>query len=362
MSSKPLIGSYRAEDCQFLLQSVDVPMLSVEEKERLLQRGGMHYSQLISQEHPPSAKYLDIFHSLVEKYKLRLAGEVASLAAQIVASRGSEVTLLSLARAGTPIGVLLARALKHYFDTDVVHYSVSIVRDKGIDEQALRYVEQSGRSAQSVLFVDGWTAKGVITQELKAAVAKWNAGSDYQLSDELCVISDIGGMADMTATVDDYTIPSGILNSTVSGLVSRTILRDEFEGFHQCVLYDHLREHDLSVWFVDQVSALFDEVLPDAAQVHNYSEQSVQRHREMKSYIEQLMQRYSIGDINKVKPGIAEATRVMLRRVPKLLIVRNLGSDDASHLLVLAAEKQIEVLEDQTMPFNAIAIVANVKE
>ncbi|MEH6444920.1 MAG: cysteine protease StiP family protein [Oceanospirillaceae bacterium] len=357
---KPLQGSYEPQDCLFLLQAIDVPMLSIEQKELLLQQGKQHYSQMVSKESAPSEQYLQIFHTLVEQYKHRLAKEIASLAQQIHQLKGNEVTLLSLARAGTPIGVLLNRALKYYYNIESHHYSISIVRDKGIDECALAYIQEAGHSAQSVLFVDGWTAKGVITQELKSAVAKWNSSCDYKIGDELCVISDIGGTADIVATTDDYAIPSGVLNSTVSGLVSRTILRDEFQGFHQCVLYSDLQEQDISGWFVDQISALFVDIKPDSEELLQHSNSGNTRHKKMQDYVSKLMIAQQVDDINKVKPGIAEATRVMLRRVPKLLMVRDINSPDIAHLLVLAAEKKITVEQDSSMPFNAIAIIANV--
>jgi len=358
----PLLGSYQAEDCQFLLQSIEIPMVSIEEKEILLQRLGVHYSELITQESPPDEQYLALFYKLVEKYKDRLASEITHLAQQIYQRKGSHITLVSLARAGTPVGVLLTRALKHYYPTDVSHYSISIVRDKGIDTAALEYIKQSGRAAESILFVDGWTAKGVITQELKASVANWNAHSNYQIPSDLCVISDIGGTADIVATTEDYTIPSGILNSTVSGLISRTILRPEYTGFHQCVIYAELAKHDLSCWFVDQISDLFSpsrliENKPNSRATTN----SAERNQSMRAYINHLMVHYNIDDINRVKPGIAEATRVMLRRIPKLLIVKNRASEDISHLLVLAQNKGVTIIEDNNMPFNAAAIVANVK-
>ncbi len=357
---KPLQGSYSPQDCEFLLQAIEVPMLSIEEKELLLQQGKQHYSQMVSRESAPSEQYLKIFYALVDQYKHRLAKEIASLAQQIHQLKGSQVTLLSLARAGTPIGVLLNRALKYYYDIEVHHYSISIVRDKGIDECALAYIQEAGHTAQSILFVDGWTAKGVITQELKSAVAKWNSQSDYKIGDELCVISDIGGMADIVATADDYAIPSGVLNSTVSGLVSRTILRDEYQGFHQCVLYSHLHEQDISGWFVDQIAALFVDIEPNSDVVLAHSSTGSSRRQKLQDYISQLMIDQQVDDINKVKPGIAEATRVMLRRVPKLLMVRDKNSPDIAHLLVLAAEKNINVEQDSYMPFNAIAIIANV--
>ena len=299
---------------------------------------------------------------MVSKYKQRLANEVAQLARKIFQQKGSEITLLSLARAGTPIGVLLTRALKYYFNANVTHYSISIVRDKGIDEAALEYIEQQGHSAGSILFVDGWTAKGVIAKELKASVAKWNKMHDFIISDELCVISDIGGVADIVATTDDYSIPSGILNSTVSGLVSRTILLKQYQGFHQCVYYSHLEEHDLSNWFVDQISSLFLTIDPKSQPKDSLLENSTQERNEaMLNYVNKLMARYEVQDINRVKPGIAEATRVMLRRIPRLLLVRDLSNMNISHLLVLADEKNIQVVEDKSMPFNAVAIIADVK-
>ncbi len=357
--SRPISGSYDPNECQFLLQIIDVPRLSVEEKERQLQAGIKHYSEMVSLESIPSDQYLTVFHELVNRYKHRLAREITDLASQIHAMKGSMVTLVSLARAGTPVGVLLCRALRYYYGVDVKHFSISIVRDKGIDEEALRFIEQTGRPSESILFVDGWTAKGVITRELKKAITLWNSTSTYQIPDELCVISDIGGCADLVASTEDYCIPSGILNSTVSGLVSRSILLKDYPGFHQCVLYPELEQHDLSRWFVDQISDLFDKRIMSSSGVLQ-NEQKLNNHAMLQAYIQDLMQKYGVADINRIKPGIAEATRVMLRRVPRMLLVRDQSSIDVSHLLVLAQEKEIAILEDTTMPFNAVAIISEV--
>ncbi len=353
-----ITGSYSQEDCRFLLQPINTPMLSIEEKERQLQSGKKHYSELISQESAPTQRYLDIFNQLVEKYQNRLAQEIANLAHQVHALKGSQITVVSLARAGTPVGVLLTRALRHYYSAQVTHYSISIVRDRGIDEVALAYIEQAGHPASSIIFVDGWTAKGVITRELKTAIARWNHTHGYQIPDHLCVISDIGGTADIIATTEDYAIPSGILNSTISGLISRSILRKEYSGFHQCVEYSQLADHDLSLWFVNKIASLFTQYTP---QPHTPVSDARQRHHAMQAYIDTLMHRYGIDDINRIKPGIAEATRVMLRRIPRLLLVRDLQDDNVMHLLILAKEKKIAVAEDPEMPFNAAALITKIE-
>ena len=45
-----ITGSYSEQDCRFLLQPIQLEMLSVEEKERQLQSGKKHYSEMISQD------------------------------------------------------------------------------------------------------------------------------------------------------------------------------------------------------------------------------------------------------------------------------------------------------------------------
>lgn len=357
--TSPLTGSYHIDDCEFLLQEVDITPLSVTEKETLLQKGGVHYSKMISTEAPPSQTYLDTFHTLMEAYGDRLAAEIKLLAKQLFEAKGEHITLVSLARAGTPIGALISRALKQYHTQHVKHFSISIVRDRGIDTAALEHIQAAGYPAKSLVFVDGWTAKGVINKELKTAIAQWNRNNNYHIGDELCVISDLSGNAQWIATTDDYAIPSGVLNSTVSGLLSRTLMLDNIEGFHQCIMYRHLQEHDLSNWFINTISERFNHV--PAAISHVTPAWREARQKVVADYIQQVMAHYSVSDINKIKPGVAEATRVMLRRIPRLLLLRDPKSHDVAHLKVLANEKDITIIEDKDMPFSAMALIENIK-
>lgn len=353
-------GSYMPDDCEFLLQIVELTPISVVEKERLLQAGGIHYSKMVANEDAPSKEYLDTFHKLVDTYGNRLAAEIKLLAKTLHKVKGDNITVVSLARAGTPVGVLLARALKIEHNSDVKHYSISIVRDHGIDTAALQHIANSGRSADSIIFVDGWTAKGVINRELKRSIADWNSTSTYQIGDELCVILDLSGHAEYIGTTDDYAIPSGVLNSTVSGLLSRTLILDDVPGFHQCVNYSHLTKNDLSQWFVDDISGRFRKV-PTA--IDNVSpDWRLKRQADVSSFITKTMLDYGIQDINKIKPGIAESTRVMLRRIPRLLVLKDENSTDVAHLKVLATEKNIMIKEEPLMPFSAMAFIENVKE
>lgn len=353
-------GSYKQEDCEFLLQTSDIEPISIQEKECLLQRGGIHYSKMIAIEEPPSQEYLNIFRALVEKYSKRLAAEIKLLAKKLYEAKGEQITVVSLARAGTPIGVLITRALKAFYTQDVKHYSVSIIRDRGIDFEALKFISNSGRAAASIIFVDGWTAKGIINHELKSSVANWNSKNDYQIGDELCVVSDLSGNAEFIATTDDYAIPSGILNSTVSGLTSRTMMLDGVEGFHQCVIYYHLEKYDLSNWFINEIVSCFESV--GIAEDHSTITWRESRKKNLSRFLKKISEDFNVDDINKIKPGVAEATRVMLRRVPRVLVLKDIGHPDVAHLIIQASEKKISILEDPNMPFSAMAIIENIKE
>ena len=54
---------------------------------------------------------------------------------------------------------------------------------------------------------------------------------------------------------------------------------------------------------------------------------------------------FDIDDINLIKPGIGEATRVLLRRIPWKILIDIRYKDDAQlgHLIRLAEEKNVPI-------------------
>jgi len=362
----PLHGSYQPADCRFLLTPIEGQFLSVEEKERRIQSGEAHYSEMIHREPAPSADYLTLFETLCERYAPRLASEVRQLAVQLLLDYGRSdepLVLISLVRAGTPVGALLRRALVDHEGQSAEHYSVSIIRDRGIDHAALDYLlDEVGVAARRIVFVDAWTAKGVITGELKRDINRYNANRKARhkstIPAKLAVVSDIGGTADYAATYEDYAIPSGILNATVSGLVSRSVLNDQVPAgaFHGCVVYDELADHDQSQAFIERVAAHLGEfTTPDEMAIAE--NERLRQQTLMGEMLKQIRKDYAVDDINHIKPGIAEATRVMLRRVPALLMVRDTQHPDVEHLMLLAEEKSVPVVVRPEMPFHACALI-----
>lgn len=332
----PFSGSYDPDDVIFLMKPVALAPTGIAAKERLIQSGARHYSEMIPHEKVPGAAYLALYRDALARNGRRLARDIADLAGALAARAGGrgEIVLASLARAGTPVGVLLRRALRR-LGVAAPHYSLSIIRDRGIDREALRHIA-ARHDPRDVVFVDGWTGKGAIAGELRTSLS----GSSRCLA----VVADPAGQADLAATSEDYLIPSGILGAIVSGLVSRSILNEALVGpgdLHACVHHRHLAPHDLSRAFVDAI-----DTLAQAERPRPLTRTDAER-EEAASACEALMARlmrdHDVADRNRIKPGIAEATRALLRRLPDRLLVRDEGDPDVRHLLLLAGESGLEV-------------------
>lgn len=260
MTTMPFTGSYTPDDVQFLLKPMSLPDTPVHLKETLIQSGKKHYSQLLTHESLPPDDYLPLFYRAMTLNQDLMAEHLLLLAESIVATRPQGITLVSLARAGTPVGVLLKHVLKRQFHTEVKHYSISILRDVGIDANALRHILQN-HAPESLVFIDGWTGKGVIARQLAASLEDFANTDGIVIPAELYVLTDLSGWAAVAASSEDYLIPSCILNATISGLVSRSVYEPATAGpadFHGCVYYDRFAEHDLSQYFIAAILARVD--------------------------------------------------------------------------------------------------------
>ena len=78
---------------------------------------------------------------------------------------------------------------------------------------------------------------------------------EYDIDPILAVIADPAGVAEIYGSADDLMIPSACLNSTISGLISRTFLRDDIIGpddYHGAVCYREMAENDKSYDFIEK--------------------------------------------------------------------------------------------------------------
>lgn len=356
------IGSYSVDDVVFLLRDISKYQLEIktEEREALIQ-SGTHYSEMLPMEYQPDEQYISLFHRTLNHYSKRIAIAIGVVAEQIKEKRGlNNLVLVSLARAGTPIGVLVKRYFKAIHQVEIPHYSISIIRGRGIDETAIDYIF-AHHAAADIQFIDGWTGKGAITKELKGACQKYNAAHSNQLNASLAVLADPGHCVDIYGTREDFLIPSACLNSTVSGLVSRTVWNESFMekgDFHGAKFYQELKDVDVSNLYVDCIAAEFAHVIEDIQQrlVELANEDQTPSWKGAQS-VERIQEIFSIKNSNFVKPGVGETTRVLLRRVPWKILINPYYSNDLTHILLLAKDKNVQVEEFADMSYSCCGII-----
>ncbi|MEV0187166.1 phosphoribosyltransferase [Kitasatospora purpeofusca] len=362
--ARPLYGpefsSYRADEVAWLLKDLTGVDLEAptEEREEAVQSGGAHYAESLPVEYQPSPEYQELFHQALRVSARRIALAVGTVAETLLRERGPGLVLASLARAGTPVGILIRRWLAAGHGLDAPHYAVSIVRGRGIDPTALRYLDAHHRAAD-VVFVDGWTGKGAITRELAEALA--GTGFDP----DLAVLADPGRCVRTFGTRDDFLIPSACLNSTVSGLVSRTVLRSDLIGpddFHGAKHYTELAGADVSGAFLDTVADHFADVRAEALAAADRflaPEHAEERAPDWAGWaaVERISTEYGIDSVNLVKPGVGETTRVMLRRVPWRVLARRGAGADLDHVRLLAAQRGVPVEEVDDLPYSCVGLI-----
>ncbi|MGW9440307.1 phosphoribosyltransferase [Streptomyces sp. NPDC055607] len=353
----PAFSSYAPDEVGWLLQDLsDVELEApTEEREEAIQSGGAHYAESLPVEYQPSERYQELFHAALESSAARVARAVGTVTETVLAERAGTPVLVSLARAGTPVGVLMRRWARDRHGLDLPHYAVSIVRGRGIDANALRWLAAHHDPAD-VVFVDGWTGKGAITRELAEALKDFDG-----FDPEVAVLADPGSCVRTYGTREDFLIPSACLNSTVSGLISRTVLRPDLVGpddFHGAKFYRELAGSDVSEAFLDAVAARFDEV---AATVDADVKELLAADRtptwEGWAAVERISEEYGIHDVNLVKPGVGETTRVLLRRVPWKILAKRGADADLAHVRLLAEQRGVPVEEVDDLPYSAVGLI-----
>ncbi|MFJ5027180.1 phosphoribosyltransferase [Streptomyces sp. NPDC088560] len=359
----PAFSSYAPEEVGWLLQDLSDVSLEAptEEREEAIQSGGAHYAESLPVEYQPSEQYQELFQAALDASAARIAQAVGVVTETVLAERSPRPVLVSLARAGTPVGVLMRRWAQFRHGLDLPHYAVSIVRGRGIDATALRWLA-AHHDPRDVVFVDGWTGKGAITRELARAVEEFEQAEGIGGFDpEIAVLADPGSCVRTYGTREDFLIPSACLNSTVSGLISRTVLRADLVGpddFHGAKFYRELAGSDVSVAFLDAVAARFPEVA-DAAGTAAKELMAEDRTPTWEGWraVERISEEHGIHDVNLVKPGVGETTRVLLRRVPWKILARKGAGADLDHVRLLADQRGVSVEEVGELPYTCVGLI-----
>lgn len=333
-------SSYSSNDVELLLKDITgmIEPLPAEIREMKIQ-SGTHYCEMLPLEYQPSDRYMQAYEFALKEYSVDTADAISKMAEKIYKLKGDNIVIVSLARAGIPIGILAKRYIEKRHKCKVVHYAISIIRDRGIDHNAMRYI-LNRHSGQDIQFVDGWVGKGAIFKELYKELENYPS-----IDKSLAVVSDPANLTQLCGTHNDILIPSSCLNAVVTGLISRTVLRKDIindEDFHGAVFYENMMPNDLSNTFLDCIESEFDYEIDDYVEI--MKEKGI-------DIVNQIAVEYNIKDINLIKPGIGETTRVLLRRLPWKILVNSsfCSTNEIAHIVQLAKEKGVET---EICPFD----------
>lgn len=346
-------SSYHKEDVILLLKDITglVEPLPAQEREKRIQ-AGIHYCEMLPLEYVPTEAYMEAYREALSNYSRPTALAVGRLSDKIIAQKGKDVVLVSLARAGIPIGILVKHYIWEKYHIEIPHYSISIIRGRGIDRNAMDYLLKRYQASR-LLFLDGWIGKGAILNELKKEIAHYKG-----VSSDIAVVADPANVTDLCGTHEDILIPSSCLNCTVSGLISRTFLRKDIIGekdFHGAVFYEALAGEDRSYEFICSIEKEF--------QIKNGTEERKVTGSGL-AEVKEIALKYHVTDINLIKPGIGETTRVLLRRVPwKILVDQNAMNDSSlTHILRLAEEKHVPVVVHPLNHYRCCGIIKKIAD
>lgn len=335
-------NSYKnSDDVILLLKDMTGKVKSVSQEERAeMVAKGAFVRSIIIDEYEVSKEYTDIVNSYMDKFIPNVAKYVGILAEKLYAVKGDELVLVDIVRAGIPIGILLRQYLKKFHNVDIPHYGISLV--KGLDKNAMKYIiSRHGR--KGIQFIDGWTGKGTVANEIKDS-AKDFPGVD----DSLAVLSDCIGVAKYVGTREDVYIPHSPLNASVTGLVSITVKNEDYcdeHDFHAAIYLSELEEDDQSQSFVDRVAACFTKqsIISDTGLVADETEMD-------------RISRELGRDKKALNPGINEAARAVLRRNLEKLVVSDVSDPDLGCLIELANYKNVPVIEMKLNGYKAVSV------
>jgi len=326
-------SSYLESDVRILhtdIKSRIIPM-ELEDREEIIKNGVKPY-ELLAYETTPSDEDEKIYNLSLELFSQKIANAIQLVSEKIYLAKGKKLVLVSLARAGISISVLIKRFLEKKYNIKIYHYSLSVIGTMNIDFNALDYIVNK-HGSDKIQFVDGWTGKGSVQKTLKKGLSCYP-----NIDNNLAVLCDPGYFADLAGTHGDILVPSATLNSTTSGLLSRAVYNksiiDENE-FFGAVFFSELSTRDKTYDFIDKISSLFDFTLTSKCEKKAVPNTSL--------IFNSILYKYGIKDLHFIKPGLGETFRAINRKKPTLILINENNSVVDKNLMLLLNQLSIKL-------------------
>ncbi|MEJ2860211.1 phosphoribosyltransferase domain-containing protein [Actinomycetospora flava] len=335
----PGFGSFARDEVGWLLSDLDGHALETPTAAREdAISAGTSYAASLPVERGPSPRYARVVARALERSAEPVAAAVGVLADRLLARRGSGAVLVSLARAGTPVGVLVRRWAARVRGVALPHYALSVVRGRGLDRAALGALLAAHDPAALVL-LDGWTGAGGIADEVRADLDRYARETGTVVDPTVAVLADPAHRSPLYGTREDLLVPQACLNATVSGLVSRTVARADLLGpgaYDGAKFYAGLAVGDRTAAFLDVVSDRFPAraplpppgAAPDGRGARYLAALAAER-----------------GDLGggcrRLRGGVGETLRVLLRRDPAGVLLAPDAGPELDPVRRLCAERGV---------------------
>jgi hypothetical protein len=311
-------------------------------------------AELAPAPHTPSPEYMRLLAKATDRHAAQTAFAVGTLTDTVLSTQRAPI-IVSIMRAGVPVGVLMHRWAARR-GAELPHYAISIVQEAGIDSAALRWLAEHHDPAQ-IVFVDGWTGKGTVARTLQQSLRTATEKHGIRFPPTLGVLADPGNCTSLCGTREDFLIPSAGLDSTATGLISRSVYHPDLMGpgsFHAAAFHRDLADADTSHAFLEAVTAHFDEAA--AALKHGIPAQGKPDWSGRRA-ADAIARRHRLDHIDLVKPGVCETTRVLVQWKVNTLLIHPDAERDLEHVLLLATERHTPIDYADDMPFSCAALV-----
>jgi hypothetical protein len=139
-------------------------------------------------------------------------------------------------------------------------------------------------------------------------------------------------------------------------VLNNEVLRPD--QFHGAKFYAELADEDRSATFLDAVTEHFADVAGEVAEALPALRDS-DRSATWAGWaaITELSATYGIKNLNLIKPGVGETTRVLLRRVPWRVLIRPGAEPDLQHILLLAEQRGVSVESVEGLAYSCVGLI-----
>ena len=123
------------------------------------------------------------------------------------------------------------------------------------------------------------------------------------------------------------------------------------DDFHGAKYLDYLEKYDISDKYIKCIAEKF-----SLEEIENENTDRIDN-RYAENIVNDIKNKYNMKSINSIKLSIGESARVLLRRKPKMILVKSLEDPQLKHIIYLAKERNVEIVTYSNSSYKSIALI-----